>query len=64
MVANIKVLKLRLSGLYNLQLGVVNRVVEVVLIQVEVVLLLVEVVVVEVHNMREVLLIVMSFRVG
>ena len=35
-----------------------------VLIQVEVILLLVEVVVVEVHNLREVVLIVMLFRVG
>ena len=64
MVANIKVLKLRLSGLYNLQLGVVHRVVEVVLIQVEVVLFLVEVVVVEFHNMKEVLLTITLFRVG
>ena len=38
--------------------------VEVVLIQVEVVLLMVEVVVVEVHNLRKVLLTVMIFRVG
>ena len=43
---------------------VLHRIVEVVLIRVEVVLLLVEVVVVEVHNLREVFLTVMLFRVG
>ena len=48
----------------QLQLKVVHRMVELVLIQVEVVLLLVEVVVVEVHNLMEVVLIVMLFRVG
>ena len=64
MVAYIRVLRLRLQGLHNLQLGVVHRMVEVVLIQVEVVLLLVEVVVVEVHNLMEVVLTVMLFQVG
>ena len=49
---------------YNLKLGVVHRVVEVVLIQVEVFLLLVEVVVEGVHNMREVVLTIMLFLVG
>ena len=56
-VAYIRVLRLRLPGLHNLQLGVVYRVVDVVL-------LLVEVVVVEIHNLREVVLTVMFFRVG
>ena len=64
MVAYIRVLRLRLSGLHNLQLRVVHRVVVVVLTQVEVVLLLVEVVVVEIHNLREVVLTTMLFRVG
>ena len=57
MVAHIRVLGLRLQGLHNLQLGVVHRVVEVVL-------LLVELVVMEVHNMREVVLTIMLFLVG
>ena len=52
------------SRLHNLQLGVVNKMVEVVLTQVEVVLLLVEVVVVEVHNLMEVVLTAMLFQVG
>ena len=53
----IRVLRLRLPRLHNLQLGVVHRMVEVVL-------LLVEVVVVEVHNLMEVVLTVMLFQVG
>ena len=64
MVAYIRVLRFRLPGLHNLQLGVVHRMVEVVLIQVEVVLLLVEVVVVEVHNLIEVVFTIMLFQVG
>ena len=64
MVAYIRDFRLRLPGLHNLQLGVVHRMVEVVLIQVEVVLLLVEVAVVEVHNLMEVVLTVMLFQVG
>ena len=56
-VAYIRVLRLRLPGLHNFQIGVVHRMVEVVL-------LLIEVVVVEVHNVMEVVLIVMIFRVG
>ena len=64
MVVYIRVLRLRLKGLHNLQLGVVHRVVEVVLTQVEVVLLLVKVVVVEIHNLGEVVLTIMLFWVG
>ena len=64
MVAYIRVLKLRLPGLHNLQLGVVHRIVEVVLIQVEMDLLLVMVGVMEVHNLMEVVLTVMLFWVG
>ena len=57
MVAYIRVLRLRLPRLHNLQLGVVHRMVEVVL-------LLGEVVVVEVLNLMEVVLTVMLFQVG
>ena len=64
MVDYIRVLRLQLPGLHNLQLVVVHRMVEVVLIQVEVVILLVEVVVVEVHNLMEVVLTAMLFQVG
>ena len=57
MMAYIRFLRLRLPGLHNLQLGVMHRMVEVVL-------LLFEVVVVEVHNLMEVILTAMLFQVG
>ena len=61
MVSYFRVLRLRLSRLQNLQLGVVHRVVKLVIIQVVLVLLLVKVVVVQVNNLREVVFIVTLF---